>query len=208
MIGFNWVLIVIIVVLAILSVGVAIYLLISYQHPEDRTQAWLPKVVVLVGITISIWTVLLFPLDIANRNSCSDSLPASFCTFAIPSKLLWYILYITNAFLVFGGIPFAIFYYEADSELWDFFSLRIYETLLHVQLTPYTACRIIPCQAYKGPSYTYFFCLLISSIYLTNPVALYLLLTTHYIRGTSLCAPLHEALKNIFVTSPVLSKNK
>jgi len=68
MVGFNWVLIVIIVILAILSVGVALYLLIAYQHPEDKNQAWFPKLVVLVGITLSIWTVLLFPLDIANRS--------------------------------------------------------------------------------------------------------------------------------------------
>ena len=117
MTGFNWVLIVIIVVLAVLSVGVAVYLLITYQHPEDKNQAWFPKLVVLTGISLALWTVLLFPIDIANRNSCDDSLPASFCTFAIPSKLLWYILYIVNACLVFGVIPFAIFYYEADSEL-------------------------------------------------------------------------------------------
>jgi LMBR1 domain-containing protein 1 len=69
MVGFNWVLIVIIVILAILSVGVALYLLIIYQHPEDKNQAWFPKLVVLVGLTLSIWTVLLFPLDIANRSA-------------------------------------------------------------------------------------------------------------------------------------------
>lgn len=115
--GFNWVLIVITVVLALLSVGVALYLLISYQHPEDKNQAWFPKLVVLIGITLAIWTVLLFPLDVANRNSCSPDFPASYCTFAVPTRLLWYILYIVNACLVFGVIPFAMFYYEADSEL-------------------------------------------------------------------------------------------
>ena len=73
---------------------------------------------VLTGITLAIWTVLLFPLDVANRNSCSPDLEASYCTFAIPSKTLWYILYIVNACLVFGLIPFAIFYYEADSEVY------------------------------------------------------------------------------------------
>ena len=115
--GFNWVLIVITVILALLSVGVALYLLISYQHPEDKNQAWFPKLVVLTGITLAIWTVLLFPLDVANRNSCSPDFPASYCTFAVPSRLLWYILYIVNACLVFGVIPFAMYYYEADSEL-------------------------------------------------------------------------------------------
>ena len=142
MAGFNWVLIVIVVVLALLSIGVALHLLVSYQHPEDKNQAWFPKLVVscllvtltcfllplsqtgtfmaqvLTGITLAIWTVLLFPLDIANRNSCSPDLEASYCTFAIPSKILWYILYIVNACLVFGVIPFAIFYYEADSEVY------------------------------------------------------------------------------------------
>ena len=142
MAGFNWVLIVITVVLALLSVGVALHLLVSYQHPEDKNQAWFPKLVVscllvtlsrflvqlvctvsfmaqvLTGITLAIWTVLLFPLDIANRHSCSPDLEASYCTFAIPSKTLWYILYIVNACLVFGVIPFAIFYYEADSDVY------------------------------------------------------------------------------------------
>lgn len=33
-------------------------------------QAWLPKVVVVLGISLAIWTVLLFPLDVANRSSC------------------------------------------------------------------------------------------------------------------------------------------
>ena len=73
MTGFNWVLIVIIVVLAVLSVGVAVYLLITYQHPEDKNQAWFPKLVVLTGISLALWTVLLFPIDIANRNSCESS---------------------------------------------------------------------------------------------------------------------------------------
>ena len=114
--GFNWVLILITVILALLSIGVALYLLIIYQHLEDKNQAWFPKIVVLTGMTIAIWTVLLFPLDIANRESCSSNLAAEYCTFAIPSKLLWYILYIVNASFVFGLIPFTMFYYEADSE--------------------------------------------------------------------------------------------
>ena len=33
-------------------------------------QAWLPKIVVVLGISLAIWTVLLFPLDVANRSSC------------------------------------------------------------------------------------------------------------------------------------------
>lgn len=115
--SFNYVLVAVTVVLAVLSVGVALYLLISFQHPEDKNQAWFPKLVVLVGVSISIWTVLLFPLDIADRNTCSNQLTPNACSYTLPSKILWFSLYIANAGLVFGVIPFAMFYYEADSEM-------------------------------------------------------------------------------------------
>ena len=36
--GYNWFLIIITVIVSILAVGVALYLLIVYQHPEDRNQ--------------------------------------------------------------------------------------------------------------------------------------------------------------------------
>ena len=54
-------------VIALLALGVGLYLLIIYCHPEDRNQAWFPKAVVVFGIALAIWTVLLFPLDVANR---------------------------------------------------------------------------------------------------------------------------------------------
>ena len=115
--GYNWALIVITLIVALVSVAVSLYALVLYQHPEDKNQAWLPKVVVIFSLSLAIWTVLLFPLDIANTQSCDASLPASYCTFAIPAKQLWFACYIANAVLVFGVIPFASFYYEADSEL-------------------------------------------------------------------------------------------
>ena len=80
-------------------------------------QAWFPKGVVVFGITLSIWTVLLFPLDTANRKACSSDVPSSYCTFTLPTEQLWLAVFIINAILVFVIIPFALFYYEADSEL-------------------------------------------------------------------------------------------
>jgi NO-binding membrane sensor protein with MHYT domain len=61
--GYNWFLIIITVVVAVLAVLTALYLLVHYQHPEDKNQAWFPKAVVIFGITLAIWTILLFPLD-------------------------------------------------------------------------------------------------------------------------------------------------
>lgn len=115
--GFNWFLIIITAVLGILSIGVALYLLISYLHPEDKNQAWFPKIAVIFGITLSIWTVLLFPLDVANGRACSDSLAWTSCNLALPTTVLWYICYIAAAVMAFFVCPFALYYYEADSEV-------------------------------------------------------------------------------------------
>jgi hypothetical protein len=39
-----------------------IYVLVDYQHPEDRNQAWFPKVVVVFGLTVAVVSVLMFPM--------------------------------------------------------------------------------------------------------------------------------------------------
>ena len=39
--GYNWVLIVVTVVVALLAVLAALYLLVHYQHPEDKNQVLL-----------------------------------------------------------------------------------------------------------------------------------------------------------------------
>ena len=71
--GYNYFLIVVTAVVCVLAVVVALYLLVSFQHPEDRNQAWFPKGVVILGISLAIWTVLLFPLDVANRQARSPA---------------------------------------------------------------------------------------------------------------------------------------
>lgn len=47
--GFNWFLIVVAVVSSILVTLINVYILVHFQHPEDRNQAWFPKVVVVRG---------------------------------------------------------------------------------------------------------------------------------------------------------------
>mmetsp|Transcript_11916 Transcript_11916/g.26664 ORF Transcript_11916/g.26664 Transcript_11916/m.26664 type:complete len:97 (+) Transcript_11916:159-449(+) len=56
----------IIVAFAILLIG-AVYLLVYYQHPDDHNDAYIPKFVVIFGFVLAGWTVLLFPLDVANN---------------------------------------------------------------------------------------------------------------------------------------------
>lgn len=39
------------------------------SSPAWVLQAWIPKLVVLLGFAVAIWTVLLFPLDVANTQA-------------------------------------------------------------------------------------------------------------------------------------------
>jgi hypothetical protein len=48
--------------LALFLQGGCIHILIQYQHPEDNNQAWIPKIVVVFGLSLAILTVLMFPL--------------------------------------------------------------------------------------------------------------------------------------------------
>ena len=56
----------IIVALSILLV-VSLYLVVYYQHPDDHNDAYAPKLVVMLGFCLAGWTVLMFPLDVANN---------------------------------------------------------------------------------------------------------------------------------------------
>lgn len=77
------------VIVAVLCLGGICYLIVYYQHPEDRNQAWLSKIVIIIGLELVVMAVLMFPLDVGNRRSCSDQYFVSACKFAIPMKQLW-----------------------------------------------------------------------------------------------------------------------
>jgi len=108
--------IIVVVAVAILTVVLSLYLIVIYQHPEDHNQAWFPKLVVLLGFTIAIYTVLMFPLDVANSQVCETNLPLVDCSTTFPMEAMWQAIYIANMVCVFVLLPFAFFYYEGDSE--------------------------------------------------------------------------------------------
>eukprot|EP00898_Chlorokybus_atmophyticus_P001523 jgi/Chlat1/2371/Chrsp17S00180 len=87
--GYNWFLILVAVVVALLVVAVSVYLIINYQHPEDANQAYFPKLIVLLGLTLAMYQVLLLPLDVANRAACKESIALSACHFTLPMDQLW-----------------------------------------------------------------------------------------------------------------------
>lgn len=94
---------------------VSLYFLVYYQHPDDKNEAWFPKITVLLGMMIAGATVLLLPLDVANNEGYSgcDGWDTKVCG-GIPMDLIWDIFYWTIPCFVFLLIPFMTFYYEAD----------------------------------------------------------------------------------------------
>jgi len=108
--------IIVVSVVAVLTIVFSTYLMVLYQHPEDHNQAWIPKIVVVFGMTIAIYTVLMFPLDVTNSQVCDLTLPLVDCSTTFPMDILWQVVYIANMVTVFVLVPFSVFYYEGDSD--------------------------------------------------------------------------------------------
>ncbi|CAG9465762.1 unnamed protein product [Pedinophyceae sp. YPF-701] len=113
--GENWFLIIVTIVVTCLCLLSNIYLLAHYQHPDDKLDGWGSKVIVVLALTSAALTVLMFPLDVGNRQACDDSLEISACNFSMPMRELWYFMWCFIAILAFVVIPFALFFYESDT---------------------------------------------------------------------------------------------
>ena len=60
-------LICVIVIAFVLQAIIGLYLVVKYQHPDDKNDAYIPKLVVWFGFILAGGTVLLLPLDVANN---------------------------------------------------------------------------------------------------------------------------------------------
>ncbi|KAL6861591.1 hypothetical protein ACP4OV_017291 [Aristida adscensionis] len=113
---FNLALVIVAVVVSVVVLLVSVYLLVNYQHPDDANQAYFPKLVVVLGITVAVLSILMLPADVANRQACRRAIYSGACSLTLPMKSLWLAVYIADAVLVFLVIPFAMFYYEGDQD--------------------------------------------------------------------------------------------
>ena len=57
----------------------AVYFLVHYQHPDDRNEAWFPKLTVILGFVLAGATVLLLPLDVANNEGYAGKYVSIHC---------------------------------------------------------------------------------------------------------------------------------
>lgn len=67
-------LIIAIVVALLILLVIGFYLLVNYQHPDDKNEAYLPKAVVVLGFMLSVMTVLMLPLDVANNEGYAGTI--------------------------------------------------------------------------------------------------------------------------------------
>ena len=102
-------LIIVCIILPVIILLGNVYVLINFQHPEDHNQAYFPKAVVVFSLTLSVMSVLMFPLDVANTRACDEDIS---CSLTLPMKDLWYAVYVIMAINVAFIIPFCIFFYE------------------------------------------------------------------------------------------------
>mmetsp|Transcript_15157 Transcript_15157/g.35125 ORF Transcript_15157/g.35125 Transcript_15157/m.35125 type:complete len:558 (-) Transcript_15157:382-2055(-) len=107
----------IVTVTFVLLLVVAVYLLVYYQHPDDKNDAYFPKLVVIVGIMLAGATCLLLPLDVANNEGfpgCDGFAENTVLCGGLNMDLFWTIFFWLIPVWVFLMIPFSSFYYEAD----------------------------------------------------------------------------------------------
>jgi len=111
----DWFLIVTIVVAIVVLAVAGIYLIANYQHPDDKNDAYFPKLTVLLGFMLAAATVLLLPLDVANNGGYSgcDGFDTKLCG-GLNMALFWNIFFWAIPIFIFFLIPFMTFFYEAD----------------------------------------------------------------------------------------------
>ncbi|XP_015897209.2 LIMR family protein At5g01460 [Ziziphus jujuba] len=130
---FNLALVIVAIVVCIIVFLFNVYLLVNYQHPDDKNQAYFPKFVVVLGLSVAVISILMLPADVANRQACRHAIYNGACSLTLPMKDLWLAVYIVDAVLVFFVIPFAMFYYEGDQD--KSIAKRIKSALLWVGTT-------------------------------------------------------------------------
>lgn len=130
---FNLALVIVAIVVCVLVFVFNVYLLVNYQHPDDKNQAYFPKFVVVLGLSVAAISILMLPADVANRQACRHAIYNGACNLTLPMKDLWLAIYILDAILVFFIIPFAMFYYEGDQD--KSIGKRIRSALIWVILT-------------------------------------------------------------------------
>jgi LMBR1 domain-containing protein 1 len=112
MVDYGVYIVVAIVVGCLVLVGCTVFI-IKMQHPDDSLTAWLPKIIVLIGLFLTCSVILLLPFDASMSQSC-DQDPR--CPVTAGLAQTWYFAFLSVAIMAFGVIPVAYFWYETDED--------------------------------------------------------------------------------------------
>jgi hypothetical protein len=132
----DWWLYLVLVIAIFVLLAVNVYVLVLWQHPDDKNEAYWPKFVVLLGLTVAEGSVLFLPLDVANNSGsieCGQSWSDIFCGSlnmevgtdptrpdltnplvlrrASAFQVAWDVIFIMMFVLALFVIPYTIFFY-------------------------------------------------------------------------------------------------
>ncbi|KAL1508346.1 hypothetical protein AB1Y20_004456 [Prymnesium parvum] len=100
----NVFMLIVCIVMTVMILLGSFYFLVYFSSEEDRNVAYFPKVIVVLGLTLVCLTVLMLPLDVANRQSDGG----------FDMEALWNAVYIAQGLFAIILIPSTLFYYEAE----------------------------------------------------------------------------------------------
>lgn len=115
MVSVDWFLILIIIVIAVMLLISNVYILVYFQHEDDKNTAYFPKALVIFGLFFAEATVLLLPLDVANNSSaigCKEGWNKACGN--LDMETLWMIVFMSIIFFIVVLLPYCIYYYESD----------------------------------------------------------------------------------------------
>jgi len=118
----NVFLLVVTIIMTIMLALASFYFLVYFQSEDDRNVAYGPKVTVVFGLTLTAVTVLMMPLDVANR--ITDG--------GFPMETMWEVVFSLHAGMAILVVPFMLFYYEAEdpeARVWRWWTALKYEVV-------------------------------------------------------------------------------
>lgn len=104
------------VIACLMLAGVSFYILVYYQHEDDRNQAYFPKLVVMLTLSISEISVVLLALDVANRSGAVGCGQWNSICGGLSLDKAWQAMFGIAIVFCAGLIPFTIFFYESNED--------------------------------------------------------------------------------------------
>ncbi|KAJ0407253.1 hypothetical protein P43SY_008028 [Pythium insidiosum] len=111
----DWFLVVLVIIMSVVLLLANVYILVYFQHDDDKNTAYFPKFLVIFGLFFAEATVLLLPLDVANNSTavgCKEGWNKTCGN--LDMDLLWLIVFMCVIVFIIVLVPFSIYYYEAD----------------------------------------------------------------------------------------------